>query len=93
VWKEATEKLSGLTQEYIRILPRPKHVFRVAQMEGISMERSEEDVFNHVVEYLCDHDYRFLVHCNYESVLESYSRHSNILIPPESDSHRLREWI
>jgi hypothetical protein len=84
VWKEATEKLSGLTQEYIRILPRPKHVFRVAQMEGISMERSEEDVFNHVVEYLCDHDYRFLVHCNYESVLESYSRHSNILIPPDS---------
>lgn len=48
------------------------------------MARSEEDVFNHVVEYLRDHDYRFLVHCNYESVLENYSRHSNILIPPDS---------
>lgn len=53
-------------------------------MEGISMDRSEEDVFNHVVEYLSDHDYRFLVDCNYESVLENYSRHGNILIPPDS---------
>lgn len=53
-------------------------------MEGISIGGSEEGVFNHVVEYLSDHDYRFLVHCNYESVLEFYSRHNNILIPPDS---------
>lgn len=53
-------------------------------MEGINMVRSEEDVFKHVVTYLSDHDYRFLVHCNYESILENYTRHSNILIPPDS---------